>query len=59
MDLETAKQSALTQVGSGTVVQAMLDEEDGALRYEIDVLTDENQLVEIHVDASTGTAITD
>lgn len=41
----------------GRVIEVELDEEDGILTYEIDMVTSDGRLVEIEVDAATGVVL--
>ena len=55
-DAETA---ALEAVGAGTVVETELDEEAGALVYEVEIVASDQREVEVIVDAVDGTARVD
>lgn len=42
---------------SGTVIEAELEQKHDRLIWEVEVLTPEKQVMEIHIDAQTGTVI--
>lgn len=48
-----------SQMESGTVIEAKLDEEDGKLVWEVEILKADGKEIEIHVDAHTGEAHVD
>ncbi|TKS61313.1 MAG: hypothetical protein EWM73_02964 [Nitrospira sp.] len=41
----------------GKVVEAELEKKDGTLVWEIEVVTEENKVMEVHVDAESGAMI--
>ncbi|MFO0700770.1 MAG: PepSY domain-containing protein [Nitrospira sp.] len=42
---------------SGTVIEAELDRKHGKLIWEVEVVTAEHKIMEVHIDAETGTFI--
>lgn len=54
VSLEAARRTALEQVPGGEVEAVELEEEDGLLVYSFDIESDEEQIVEVLIDARTG-----
>ena len=42
---------------SGKVIEAELEKEHGKLLWEVEIVTPENTLMEVHIDATTGAVI--
>lgn len=41
----------------GRVIEVELDDDDGALVYEVELVTEDGRLIEIEIDAATGAII--
>ncbi len=54
--IHDAIKTALEKV-SGTVIEAELDRKHGKLIWEVEVVTAEHRIMEVHIDAETGTFI--
>ncbi|MCB1527402.1 MAG: PepSY domain-containing protein [Hyphomicrobiaceae bacterium] len=56
MPLETLQAQVLSQF-AGRLIDLKLDEDDGQLVYEFKVLTERGRVLEIKIDARTGTVL--
>jgi len=54
--IEQAIKTATDKV-SGKVVEAELEKKHNKLTWEVEVVTAENKIMEVHIDASTGAVI--
>jgi len=53
---EEAKSIALKQV-KGRVIYVDLDKDDGIMKYEVIILSDQNKIYEVEINANTGEVI--
>lgn len=56
ISIEQAKSIALQQV-PGRIVHIDLDRDDGILKYEIIIITKQNEVYEVEINANTGKVI--
>ncbi|MCP9439999.1 MAG: PepSY domain-containing protein [Nitrospira sp.] len=56
VSIEQAIQTALEKV-SGKVIEAELEHKHKTLVWEVEVVTPENKIVEVHIDAESGAVI--
>ena len=54
--IDQAIQTALEKV-QGTVVEAELEKKHGKIVWEVEIVTAENKVMEVHIDAEAGTVI--
>lgn len=56
LTVEQAKEIALKQV-KGRIVHIDMDTDNGVLKYEVIIITDQNEVYEVEINANTGQVI--